>query len=115
MAKDDFHVIVYQILSYLYQRLKKGEQVQVAMIECSSPMFSKINKSYWAYIVYHMSDAGLIEGVTFVNIDGLDTPLATELEKCRITPRGIEYLCDNSFMEKAKAFLKEIKEIVPFA
>ena len=23
MAKDDYHVIVYQILSYLYQRLKK--------------------------------------------------------------------------------------------
>lgn len=27
MAKDDYHVIVYQILAYLYQCLKKGEQV----------------------------------------------------------------------------------------
>ena len=32
MARDDYHVIVYQILSYLYQRLKKGEQVDAKMI-----------------------------------------------------------------------------------
>ena len=84
------------------------------MLEYNSPLFYKINRSYWAYIVYHMVYGGLIEGVTFVDIDGLDVPLATGLEKCRITPQGIEYLCDNSFMERAKAFLKDIKEIIPF-
>ena len=32
MEKDDYHVIVYQILSYLYQRLKKGEPVDASML-----------------------------------------------------------------------------------
>lgn len=113
MAKDDYFVIVYQILSYLYQRLKKGEPVDPAMLGHDSPLF-KINKRYWAYIIYHMAEMGFVEGVDFVNLDGLDVPFAVGLNKCRITPAGIEYLCDNSLMEKAKNFLKDIKEIVPF-
>lgn len=48
-------------------------------------------------------------------MDGLSVPFAANLDKCYITPLGIEYLCDNSFMEKAKRFLKDIKEITPFA
>lgn len=28
MAKDDYHVIIYQILSYLYVQLKSGKPVQ---------------------------------------------------------------------------------------
>lgn len=113
MAKDDYFVIVYQILAYLYQRLKKGEKADPAALRHESPLFS-INKRYWAYILYHMSESRMIEGVCFVRIDGLDTPYPTNLDDCRITPTGIEYLCSNSFMEKAKAFLKDIKEITPF-
>lgn len=114
MAKDDFHVIVYQILAYLYQRLKKGEAVQADMLEYDSPLFAKISKRYWAYIVYNMVDMGLIAGIDFAQLDGLDVPLATNLRNCYITPYGIEYLCDNSFIAKAKKFLKDINEIVPF-
>lgn len=114
MARDDFHVIVYQMLSYLYQALKKGETVNKEMIDYDSPLYAKINKKYWAYIIYNMHELGLIKGIDFVNVDGLDVPLAVNLEKCAITPHGIEYLTDNSFMEKAKRFLKDIKEIVPF-
>lgn len=113
MAKDDYHVIVYQILSYLYQRLKKGEAVAAKMIDFDSPLF-KVNKRYWSYIIYNMSELGFIEGISFIDIDGLDIPYAIQLEDCKITPIGIEYLCDNSFMEKAKRFLKDIKEITPF-
>ena len=113
MAKDDYYVIVYQILSYLYQRLKKGERVTEAMLQYNSPLFN-INKSYWAYIIYNMQKEGLIDGISFIPLDGLDVPYAVNIEKCYITPSGIAYLCDNSFMEKAKHFLKDIKEIIPF-
>lgn len=30
-----------------------------------------------------------------------------------ITPKGIEYLAENSMMQKAKKALKELKEIIP--
>lgn len=113
MAKDDYFVIVYQILAYLYQRLKKGENVDPVMLSHESPLFN-VNKRYWAYIIYHMSETKLIDGVSFINLDGMGNPLPVEWSGCQITPEGIAYLCDNTFMEKAKAFLKDVKEIVPF-
>lgn len=113
MARDDYHVIVYQILSYLYQCLKKGAVVDSKNFEHNCKYF-QINKNYWVYILYNMQEEGLIKGITFIEIDGMELPYPTYTENCRITPKGIEYLCDNSFMEKAKSFLKDIKEIVPF-
>lgn len=113
MAKDDYHVIVYQILAYLYQCLKKGTPVDKTKLDYGSELLG-INKSYWAYIIYHMQSMGLIAGIVFVDIDNVEIPLATRLENARITPKGIEYLCDNSFMEKAKRFLKDVKEVTPF-
>lgn len=113
MAKDDYHVIVYQILSYLYQRLKKGEAVDGNMLLHDSPLF-QINKKYWAYIIYHLHESGFVEGAVFVDLDGLDVPMAAKLQNMRITPAGIEYLCNNTTIEKVKSFLKDIKEIIPF-
>lgn len=116
MARDDYHVIVYQILAYLYQRLKKSEPVNPDMLMCDSPLFKKpIGRPYWSYIIYMLQDEGLITGVTFTELDGLNIPYATSLDGCMITPAGIEYLCDNTFMEKAKSFLRDIKEIAPFS
>ena len=113
MVRDDYHVIVYQILAYLYQCLKKDTPVDGQKLDYGSSLL-RIKESYWAYIMYHMQDMGLIEGITFVHLDGRDIPYATRLENTRITPYGIEYLCDNSLMEKVKKFIKEIKEITPF-
>lgn len=111
MAKDDYFVIVYQILAYLYQCLKKGNCVDSKMIKHDSPNLN-INKRYWLYIIDHLSDEGFIEGVIFA--DGLECREPYDMSRCTITPKGIAYLCENSFMEKAKAFLKDIKEITPF-
>lgn len=113
MARDDYHVIVYQILSYLYQCLKNGNHVEVGNIAATSRYF-QINRDYWVYIIFHMQVDRLIDGIVFTEIAGVRLPYPTELKNCMITPKGIEYLCDNSFMEKAKAFMKDIKEITPF-
>lgn len=113
MAKDDYHVIVYQILAYLYQCLKNGKEVEVRNLQCNSKYF-QINENYWRYIIYNMQEQGLIADIVFTHIDGVEYPHPSSMKGCKITPLGIEYLCDNSFMEKAKQFLKDIKEITPF-
>ncbi len=33
MSKDDYPVIVYQILTYLYTQLKKGEPIEVDLLK----------------------------------------------------------------------------------
>lgn len=40
MAKDDYHVIVYQILSYLYQCLKSGEDIDTKRLGKDSEYFT---------------------------------------------------------------------------
>lgn len=118
MAKDDFHVIVYQILAYLYQCLKRGNEVNPQLLSAESDYFKAngqvVNQRYWAYIIYNLHRMRLIEGVVFADIDNLAYPYPVKVDDCMITPAGIEYLTDNSFLVKAREFLKDAKAIVPF-
>lgn len=114
MAKDDYHVIVYQILSYLYYCLKKGIAVNEKNLQWESSKFFDIPEEYWKYVMMNMHEQGLIKCISFTPAWGEEYPIISDLEKCRITPIGIEYLCDNSFMKKAKNFFKDVKEITPF-
>ena len=118
MAKDDYHVIVYQILAYLYSCLKKGAEVDPKQIGVESDYFKingqAINRRYWEYIIYQLTNTGMIDGVVFAEVDNVRYPVPVKLDDCMITPLGIEYLTDNSFLKKAEKFLKETKAIVPF-
>ena len=112
MARDDYHVIVYQILAYLYTQLKNGDPVDADMLKNDSPILG-INEKYWVYIMENLARSGYIEGLQITSPWGKDTIISL-LDECQITPLGIEYLCDNSFLKKAAEFLKDVKAIVPF-
>ena len=112
MAKDDYHVIVYQILAYLYTCLKTDEAVDPALLQHDSKMMD-INRNYWVYIIENLQEQGYIRGAELSFAMG-HVLVNADLSACQITPAGIEYLCDNSTLKKAYRFLKEIKGIVPF-
>lgn len=112
MAKDDYYVIAYKILAYLYMRLKNGEPAEAEMLKCDGELF-QINRTYWTYIISNMIDQGFIQGFTDSS-KGNGFALEMQLSSCEITPKGIDYLFDNSLMERAKQVLKEVKEITPF-
>lgn len=116
MAKDDYHVIVYQILSYLYQQLKAGKHVDPDCLRSDGKLFF-INETYWEYIIRNLAKEGYVEGVILKerrDITGQTRTGILGLDSCQITPKGIEYLSDNSFMEKAKELFKDAKSIIPF-
>ena len=102
MAKNDYYVIVYQILSYLYQRLKKGEDVDPRQISVDSDFFH-INKRYWNYIMVNLYRQGFVDGIVLIEMDNAETTVA-RLECCQITPLGIEFLTENSTLKKAEKF-----------
>ena len=112
MAKDDYYVIAYKILAYLYMQLKRGEPIEPEMLMYDGALFN-INRSYWVYIISNMLEQGYIKGLNNVKA-GDGYYIKEQLQNCEITPKGIDYLCDNSLMEKAKQFLKDIKDITPF-
>ena len=115
MAKDDFHVIVCKILSYLYKQLKSGEEIDVNEISVDSSRFD-ICVSYWEFIMRNLKQEGLVDGVYLLNAVGRENP-AIKIRNISITPKGIEYLQDNSSMAKAREYLsmvKDIKDIIFF-
>lgn len=112
MAKDDYYVIVYKILAYLYSRLKCGEDNEPEMLMYDGALF-QINRRYWVYILNNMIAQGYITGLNNITV-GDGYYVKEQLPRCQITPLGIDYLCNNNLMEKAKRFLKDVKEITPF-
>lgn len=112
MARDDYHVIVYQILSYLYVKLKEGENPDPNLLKADSN-YLNINEQYWTSIMVMIFEEGYIKGIQITKPWG-NQIIINNLDKCEITAKGIEYLCDNSFLNKVKQFLKDTKAIVPF-
>lgn len=113
MAKDDYHVLAYRLLSYFYACLKAGETPQTEYFKYGTDKFP-IGEAYWEYLIRNLYTDGYIDGVMIVPIMGKGKGIKLTPDIC-ITPKGIEYLQENSMMKKAHSFLKEIMEIIPGA
>lgn len=107
MAQDDMHVIMYRILAYLYDCMKRGRDVDVNAISCAR---LGINKRYWVAIVIELAERELIKGAM---INRSDDTIDVSLFDPSITMAGVEFLMENSMMNKAKRFLQDIKATVP--
>ena len=112
MAKDDYHVIAYRILAYLYACLKTGEKPSLGYLRYGTEDFP-IGKDYWNYILRHLYEDGFVEGVVVMPVVGSRSKAVKITEDIMVTPEGIAYLDENSAMQRAKKFLKELKETIP--
>ena len=111
MARDDYFVIAYRILAYLYVCLKSGEKPDISYVSANSEAL-QISQNYWEYIIRHLYEDGNLEGVSLMPVVGRGSP-GIRMNEIMITPKGIDFLQNNSSMAKAKNFLKTLKEIVP--
>lgn len=112
MAKDDYFVLVYKILAYLYECIKGKKKLDFSYLQPMTKDFP-VEEGYFYYIVENIYKSGYIEGITMVPVLGEPHPRIKYAENLCITPKGIEYLLDNSMMSKAKDFLKTVKETIP--
>ena len=107
MAKDDYFSIVYQILKYLYDCLKKGEKPNPEFL---SWQYLNIPQSYWKYIFDSLLEYGLVKD--FQSIQTKDGLVFGNFDDMQITPQGIQYLFENNLISKARKTLKDIKDII---
>lgn len=112
MAKDDYFVFVYKILAYLYECLKGKKRLDFEYLQPLTKDFP-IEESYFNYIMENICQSGYIEGIIVVPILGQSCGNIKYTQALRITPKGIEYLLDNSMMSKAKEALRILKETIP--
>ncbi len=110
MAKDDYHVVVFRILRYLYMQLKEGKPVDPDMLRCDSKT-CQINESYWRYILISMQEEGQIRGLKKGKGQAGYDRLEDQLKDIQITPKGIEILSDSRMNERVDQLVKNILKL----
>lgn len=110
MAKDDYFVIAYRLLKYLYDCLKKSKRANMEVLDAD---FFSIDPLYWEYIISNLYLDGYVGGVILVPIRGKPEKGVKILPHITITPKGILYLEENSVFRKVKDVVKDIAEIFP--
>lgn len=108
MAHNDMHVVIYKILSYLYECMKSGVSPDVSKIGASGLC---IPDDYWTQIVSQLVGRGYVSGVSVTKTTSGDI---VNFPKPSVTLDGVEFLMENSMMGKAKTFLQDVKATVPF-
>ena len=108
MAKDDYFRIVYAILTELYGSRKENQRVDLDSI--SAERFG-INEGYLIGILKDLLDEGYTRDYIVKN--SKTGRFILSLEEIEITPKGIEYLQENSLMKKVAKVLKGVKDIAP--
>ena len=110
MAKDDYFVVSYRILTYLYTCFKAGEPADRQMF---GPEALGINNGYWVNLMESLSNEGYLVGAYFPQMAG--GVAGVKLINVKITEKGIDFLQNNSNVQKAARFLKGLKETIPGA
>lgn len=102
MSSDDYWVVAYKILSYLYACMKAGKEVDVAAMRD----LVRVNESYFGMVVRGLQDKGLVSGFHFDGLSGaiIDSPDSAYMDDFAITMDGALFVRENSNMEKAKRF-----------
>ncbi len=90
MAHDDMFVIIYQVLKYLYECLKKGQKPDRENL--TAAIYS-IPENYWQYILYNLYGEGYVAGIkSMPTKEGL---VIGDIQEAIITMKGVEYLLLN--------------------
>ena len=111
MAKDDYHVIVFRILGYLYKQLKNGLRPDPEALRPDGKICNQIPETYWKYILENMQEEGLIRGLKKEEGQEEYNHLEEQTANIQITVKGIEQLCDSRMGERVDQLLKGILNI----
>lgn len=103
---DNFKVI-YRILRYL-EKAMDYDEADTSFISAGA---LKISEQRWAAIMEMLVTEGYIAGMAVSR--SRDGEVVISESNPRITLRGLEYLSDNSLMQKAAKIAKGIAEAIP--
>ena len=103
---DNFKII-YKILSVL----EKSMDLENVDIERISSNNLGISQQRWNKYMEKLLDAGYIKGVTIQKYVTGETNV--DAEDIRITLKGLEYLSENSIMQKMYKAAKGITDLIP--
>lgn len=109
MAKDDYDVIVFKILTYLYRKLKNNYVDDTYLYPLTNDF--PINEEYFLSILEDLEEKKYIKNLRIKKAWGGDY-VGFDLSKLAITGDGVAYLKNNSNMKKIINMVKEARAIM---
>lgn len=111
MANDDYPVLVCKILVFLYKKLKG--KTNILTENYIQPLTSDfpVSEDYFSYVIEHLVKDEYVEKVKIVDAWG-GKKIILNISEMQITPKGIDYLMNNSIMKKIVNTLEEAKPII---
>lgn len=101
MAKNDMHIVIFRILSYIYSCMKLGEEPVATEYDFRA---LGIPEPYWVQVMCELVSHGFVSGVSVVSTT---TGKVVNCAKPRVTLDGVQYLMENSMMNKAAKAISE--------
>ena len=111
MAKDDYDIIAYRVLVYLYAVMKRKIMFETATFNTAVRKHVESDE-YFAEVLQMMQNEGLIQGLVFITAWGGDLIIASDVENAKITVKGIHYLEENDKMKGIGEKLKGAVDII---
>lgn len=111
MAIDDYNLITYKVLAYLYGVFKRVITFdEVVFVELMH--LDEINKRYFIDILHNIQKEGLIQGIKFSKAWGNEYLLISDYFNMVITHKGIQYLYENNSMKQVKEILIDDVDLI---
>lgn len=108
MAQNDMYVVMYKIIAYLYDCMKRGVSPDAAKISAGA---LGIPDEYWIDVIEELVDHGYVKGFGISYADNMPGVI---IDRPRVTMEGVAFAQENSMMGKAQAFLQDAKASIPF-
>ncbi|MHA3065640.1 YjcQ family protein [Lacticaseibacillus saniviri] len=109
MANNDYFMVAFKILTYLKHCYENGENPNPDMLK---PTMYNISANQLIQTFEMLLEDGYIANL---GITGTTSgKVLSNLNNTRITSSGLQYLAENSMMQKAYRTAKELRDWLPF-
>lgn len=103
----DHFIVIYKILSALEANMDTGQPIDSKLWNAQALGISE--QRFGAYLEM-LSDSGYIKGVELGNY--MRTPVI-RYTNAKITLKGLEYLAENTLMQRAYKAINKITDLIP--
>lgn len=104
MSNNDYFTIAYKILSYLKYCYENGQDADPDVLKADT---FNISQQQFVRTLQMLFEDGHIKGSTFWG------KLSVNRSNIVITSDGLQYLAENSMMQKAYRIFKEVRDWLP--
>lgn len=107
MAQNDMYVVMYKVLCYLYDCMKRDVEPDAAAFGYAA---MGIPERYWNDIMRELLRKHFVSGVMVMPVG---TDVRVTFQRPCVTMEGVAFMQENTMMARARDFLASTKAALP--